>query len=1226
MTVKKFLSALILLFESCCLLAQPSQTQKFLPVLAPASPEASAFARYGNYQVNLFTGIPDISIPLYEIKIGELNVPVSLNYHSSGIKVSDMPSRIGLGWDLQAGGSITRKIMGHPDELPGNYLSATPTSENRVKLQSEINPLTQAGLDYLRYVDQGLYDVEPDIFSYSFPGHGGKFLFNQKNNFAAVLIPYAPINITQTNSPSQLSLGITDESGIVYKFDTKETTSTGGGISINCLSGWLLSDMISANKQDSIHFRYISSGLGMTDSYYSDFLVLDDNMTGSYTGTPQGNFYTSQGSVATNGQQLTEIDFKNGKVVFEAAPETRQDFASVYSLQNRLNSIKIYSYDVVNQNYNLLKSIDFFHGYYVNGTDNATKRLRLDSLQINMGTGSVAQTYKFSYNTSVSLPSNLSRKKDFWGYFNNITNLDPFGNPTTIAKMQVSYNIPNNPPTMIWIGGDHTNARDPDPNFMQAYILQKITFPTAGNTQFEYETNQYLDDQSNPKYAGGLRIRSIKNYRDNTATPLVKTYKYGLNESGYGRNNFLLEDHFFMSVQNVTKRTEMTDGQHCDGPEWSNQKTTRTYFANPTVDIEGYDGAPVVYPFVTEYTGDGTTNAGKTTYTFADKADAKTTMIGYGKPMLASYHFVRGQLTNRSDYRRNADNSYSFVTESRKKYQYFPFQNTTGGSGLGVFKSKIFEGYGGLFFCTGTNCDCGTDSYSYQFNNYEIVSGDNKLISDTTITYDQNDPSKIVSNKTTYTYDDLTHLQVTQSQTTNSKGQTLTSAYTYPYNYATVPHTNMTANHIYDKIIKETKTNGSPLSVLTNNYSGFSGNNFLLANIQLQVQSNTVETRAFFNQYDIRGNILEMQKAGDVKQSFIWDYQMLQPVASVTNAAQADIAYSSFEADGKGNWTFTGIPGLDPTAPTGDRMYNLSPTKVLTKTGLTSANIYIVSYWTKNASAFTISGTQTGYPIAGRSINGWHYFEHKITGQTTVTLSGTGAIDEVRLYPAVNALMITYTYKPLTGITSQCDANNRITYYEYDGLGRLMMVRDQDNNIIKQIYYNYAGQPENFNIFYNALQSSPFIKTGCTGCLVGSSVNYTVPAQMYSASTQAAADQLATDDVVANGQSYANANGSCVAPANAALTGTNAMRQSYSVQFHNNNANCIPSDYSFSLSPGNSNVGSVPAGNYTVTFTPPNSNSYTCRVNALTLHKLNGAIGTITTDIYPSGASVGVTL
>src|SRR5260221_786255 len=134
MRLQKLFALIFSLSSTLCVIAQPPQYQRFLPVLAPASPEASSFTRYGNYQVNLFTGIPEISIPLYEIKVGELSIPISLNYHSSGIKVTDVASRIGLGWDLQAGGSITRKIMGKPDELLNNYLSATATSDNRVRL------------------------------------------------------------------------------------------------------------------------------------------------------------------------------------------------------------------------------------------------------------------------------------------------------------------------------------------------------------------------------------------------------------------------------------------------------------------------------------------------------------------------------------------------------------------------------------------------------------------------------------------------------------------------------------------------------------------------------------------------------------------------------------------------------------------------------------------------------------------------------------------------------------------------------------------------------------------------------------------------------------------------------------------------------------------------------------------------------------------------------------
>jgi hypothetical protein len=55
--------------------------------------------------------------------------------------------------------------------------------------------------------------------------------------------------------------------------------------------------------------------------------------------------------------------------------------------------------------------------------------------------------------------------------------------------------------------------------------------------------------------------------------------------------------------------------------------------------------------------------------------------------------------------------------------------------------------------------------------------------------------------------------------------------------------------------------------------------------------------------------------------------------------------------------------------------------------------------------------------------------------------------------------MVTYTYNPLIGISNQCDMNNRVSYYEYDNVGRLNIVRDQDRNIVKKYCYDYAGQP-----------------------------------------------------------------------------------------------------------------------------------------------------------------------
>ncbi len=191
-----------------------------------------------------------------------------------------------------------------------------------------------------------------------------------------------------------------------------------------------------------------------------------------------------------------------------------------------------------------------------------------------------------------------------------------------------------------------------------------------------------------------------------------------------------------------------------------------------------------------------------------------------------------------------------------------------------------------------------------------------------------------------------------------------------------------------------------------------------------------------------------------------------------------------------------------------------------------SANSYIISYWTKPGASISVSGTQS--TTQGPSRNGWQYWEKIISGVTSVSISGSGNIDEVRLYPR-NSQMISYTYDPLIGLSSMCDVNNSIVYYEYDNFNRLKNIRDYNGNIIQNYCYNYTGTPTPCNLsgalFYNTAVSVTLSKQCSTG--QGTLVTYSVPAGKWSASTQVAADGLAQTDLINNGQAYANANGTC---------------------------------------------------------------------------------------------------
>src|ERR1035437_5376527 len=70
-----------------------------------------------NKEVNYHTGTVNIEIPLYEIKIKDIvSIPIKLTYNTGGIKLTERPGPVGLGWNLQSGGYIQREMRGRSDD------------------------------------------------------------------------------------------------------------------------------------------------------------------------------------------------------------------------------------------------------------------------------------------------------------------------------------------------------------------------------------------------------------------------------------------------------------------------------------------------------------------------------------------------------------------------------------------------------------------------------------------------------------------------------------------------------------------------------------------------------------------------------------------------------------------------------------------------------------------------------------------------------------------------------------------------------------------------------------------------------------------------------------------------------------------------------------------------------------------------------------------------------
>jgi hypothetical protein len=266
-------------------------------------------------------------------------------------------------------------------------------------------------------------------------------------------------------------------------------------------------------------------------------------------------------------------------------------------------------------------------------------------------------------------------------------------------------------------------------------------------------------------------------------------------------------------------------------------------------------------------------------------------------------------------------------------------------------------------------------------------------------------------------------------------------------------------------------------------------------------------------------------------------------------------------------------------------------------------------YW--NGSTYTTSYTRPNgrnYILQYWSLSGgsWVFHQQAYTGATTLT----GPVDDIRIFPA-DAQMITYTYTPLVGMTSQTDPSGKSTIYQYDNFMRLQAIRDQYTNILKQFDYEYQvlNTPA-----CNTVQSGTFTKTNCPNGYTGLPVTYTVAANTYCSIVPGAANQLAINDVNTNGQTYAN-NQSVSSACH--LNAPTITGQTYFSSSHTSGSGTITGipgatvkvtisaggppgntySISASINSGSLGSGSVSNGNYTFTFVMPASGSASWSAN-----------------------------
>jgi len=478
--------------------------------------------------------------------------------------------------------------------------------------------------------------------------------------------------------------------------------------------------------------------------------------------------------------------------------------------------------------------------------------------------------------------------------------------------------------------------------------------------------------------------------------------------------------------------------------------------ASTKYGLGSIQGGTVGYSTVTESFG-ANGQGGENVYYYSNISDANIPQSkGLPYPEIISYDYERGLLLEKDSYTAGGQ----LVAKELNTYQYLNRNALTA--------YKLTWKYNILSSCYSASYvgDIITRVF-YQDKTDQVAKS-----STTNVTYDIVTGDSLVATSYFY-YDDTLNMQPTRTVSLDSKADTvltysrtaleisdINSSISLTGAATAALDTMISRNMVGQQVETERYVGGVLSSKSLNNFQVQATGFVLPANVMVQNASYPIETRVSFLQYDNYGNLLEQAKANDVNHNYIYDYSATYPVAQVVNGDSVSIAFTSFEADGTGGWTL-GSGTVDTTKGiTGTKSF--VPSSAITKSGLNSANTYILSYWTTATTPLTVAGALSGYPIQGKtiSLNGhnWTYYEYKISGISTASVSGSGNnIDELRLYP-VNAQMTTYTYLPLVGLSTICEVDNRVTYYQYDGLNRLKVVKDQDGNILKTIEYHYAKQ------------------------------------------------------------------------------------------------------------------------------------------------------------------------
>jgi len=1042
--MKKILS---LLFLCNFLIQAQTNNDTSIPDIVPPSPMAYEMTRFEAQQPSLYTGTANISIPLYTIDFDGWQLPLSLSYNASGIKPIQEASEVGLGWALNSTAVISRTVRSGDDLAQTlSYDGYAYDSGNSLDVYNNWSSLTSSEKNSFKYdMRYGYSDLEPDVFNYNFFGFSGSFSLTKKSD-----APVGTITVKKLNEDGvkiQFYEGIVNTYGDEY-FTITTPTGYKGTFSIK-------------ERSTSLSGSFGDSPIGNLE-YYSTYLA-GGSIPGIEDLKKMGNFRTVtawylKNIVSPNDKQINFTyninETSNSNYISISSPSFGE--TSPYS-SGGITPYSSYSFSRTVQEHVYQTAISIPGEININFSMENRGDVQINDLFT--GTGGFETTPASSlkrYNgltvTGLNSNSSFSKQIDFEQSYFNLEYLHNYealyekyqmlrGRLDRVIIDDQKYELYYNSgldglPRKSTFGIDHQgyyNGQNASP-FLSAVENGFIK-------RWKVECNYY-------NIRPDLRYYSYHNYR-------IPNIAYGIS----GSLNKIKYPTGGTTVYTYESPTFFTDGRNA-----TNNSTRELDFVRPGNFSSGNAEAGGLRIKEIESFDENDSFVSKKTYQFQQAFSSNSS----GKLMTPMAHMAA--LIDLTDY---APSWCFYMINYQKTMSGI---NTAQGAPIGY--SRVVEN---------TVSSSGTSySQEYNFENIPTDLGDIKSVlspknykNGKLVTEIGNKSSGGAVYNTTNDYQEVNHgdskgLGLYVKIEPNGSSENVYYGF-YPYETPIVSYNNT-------KTTQQTfLTGGGTLEQETNYIYD------VLNQVKEQTSENskgqvlkTVQKR--IKDYTNTSCVNPTSGGGCMRTILMDDHNMvskvLEKISYVDNQVVSATAYKYDVEHGnvvlRNIYTYDRSQGAFAASTNGFTFSNSYDLKITFNDYDTEGNVLQYTVEDGEPTSF-IWGYENEYPIVkGEGIS----YSNLLTAHNYA--NGTSDYEYgIRNHSlTANAMIATFQFDPLTGMTKNTDAGGRSAYYTYDQYRRLKDVKDQNLKIVQSNEYNYLTQENTGSLSVNSNLSFGVVAPG----------------------------------------------------------------------------------------------------------------------------------------------------